>query len=339
MGDALRLPGPARDALRSGVTSLPALRALLAVVGVALAGALAAGCSSSDDCRPGTASQPTIAVLGAMPSELAPLVARATVRETRVIDGRAFHSGELGGVPVVLAMTGIGMVNAAETTRLLLEHFAVAGVVFSGVAGSPHRIADVTVPLAWSEPGGASVACDAAWLDAARRAADDGARALERCTPYPLDAPDAQLVCLPFAPAIVVSGRGESADPFGGARVECRPGGNDVFGCDPALGAQATSVRAGIAPDAGFAPHAQADEVTVDMETAAAAREAAARGVRFIAFRAVSDGAEDPLGLPGFPAQFFAYYRLAATNAAIAVTAFLEQLAATPESVADPFCA
>ena len=75
------------------------------------------------------------------------------------------------------------------------------------------------------------------------------------------------------------------------------------------------------------------------METAAAAREAAARGVRFIAFRAVSDGAEDPLGLPGFPAQFFAYYRLAATNAAIAVTAFLEQLAATPESVDDPFCA
>jgi len=59
------------------------------------------------------------------------------------------------------------------------------------------------------------------------------------------------------------------------------------------------------------------------METAAVAREAQGRGVPFIAFRAVSDGAGDPLGLPGFPTQFFAYYRLAAHNAAAATTAFV----------------
>jgi nucleoside phosphorylase len=305
-----------------------AARACLALV---LLATLGAGCSSSDDCAP----RATIAVLGAMPSELAPLLARATVRETRVIDGRAFHVGELGGVPVVLAMTGIGMVNSAETTRLLLDRFTVSGVVFSGVAGSPHRIADVTVPLSWSEPGGPSHPCDEDWIAAALRAADDGAAGLERCTPYPLDAPDAAEVCLPFAPTVVVSGRGESADPFRGARVGCEPGGNDVFGCDPALAAVAS--LGGAAASAGFAPHAQADELTVDMETAAAAREAAARGVRFIAFRAVSDGAADPLGLPGFPAQFFAYYRLAATNAAIAATAFLEELA-SPAASDDPFC-
>ena len=55
-------------------------------------------------------------------------------------------------------------------------------------------------------------------------------------------------------------------------------------------------------------------------------REAAARGVRFIAFRATSDGSGDPLDLPGFPAQFFTDYRLAAYNAAAAAIGFLEKL-------------
>ena len=55
-----------------------------------------------------------------------------------------------------------------------------------------------------------------------------------------------------------------------------------------------------------------------------AARGAAVRGLPFIAFRAVSDGEGDPLGVPGFPAQFFAYYRLAARNATAATVAFLE---------------
>ena len=60
------------------------------------------------------------------------------------------------------------------------------------------------------------------------------------------------------------------------------------------------------------------------METAAIAREATKRGVPFIAFRATSDGAGDPLMLPGFPSEFFVYYRLAAHNAAAAAIAFLE---------------
>lgn len=135
---------------------------------------------------------------------------------------------------------------------------------------------------------------------------------------------------MPFQPEIFVSGRGSSSDPFGGYPVVCRPGGGDVFGCDPTL----TAATAAFAPKSIVA---QDEELTVDMETAAMARQAAQRGLPFIAFRAVSDGAEDPLGLPGFPAQFFAYYRLAARNAASATVAFLEQLAAQVAS-GDVFC-
>lgn len=277
-----------------------------------------AGCSAGDGCEPAA----PVAVLAAMPSELTPLLDRATVDEVRVIDGRAFHLGTLGGVPVVLAMTGIGIVNATATTAQLLDAFAVRGVVFSGVAGSPHRIADVTVPLVWSlPPDGAPLPADPEWLALARAVAATDAVALEHCTPVPPDAADAELVCMPFAPAIVVGGRGESSDPYRGAPILCRPGGGDVFGCDPALASAAASD----------------DEVTVDMETAASAREAAARGLRFVAFRAVSDGTADPLGLPGFPSQFFAYYRLAAENAAIATGAFLEALSAA-EAADAPGC-
>lgn len=288
------------------------LTALLALL------AACAGCSSDAGCpsaQTGAAQDAPIAVLGAMPSELAPLLERATIDDVRVIDGRVFHAGTLGGARVIVAMTGIGLVNATATAQLLLERFAVRGVVFSGVAGSPHRIADVTVPLEWSQPGGPSLPADEGWLALARDVAERQP-VLERCTPVPPDDPAAELVCLPFAPAIVVSGRGESSDAYGGKPIVCRPGAGDVFGCDPDL------------PAAVAATAAADDEVTVDMETAAVAAEAAARGLPFLAFRAVSDGAGDPLGLPGFPSQFFAYYRLAAENAAIAATEFLGALSA-----------
>ena len=288
------------------------LTALLALL------AACAGCSSDAGCpsaQTGAAQDAPIAVLGAMPSELAPLLERATIDDVRVIDGRVFHAGTLGGARVIVAMTGIGLVNATATTQLLLERFAVRGVVFSGVAGSPHRIADVTVPLEWSQPGGPSLRADEGWLALARDVAERQP-VLEHCTPVPPDDPAAELVCLPFAPAIFVSGRGESSDAYGGKPIVCRPGAGDVFGCDPDL------------PAAVAATAAADDEVTVDMETAAVAGEAAARGLPFIAFRAVSDGAGDPLGLPGFPSRFFGYYRLAAENAAIAATEFLGALSA-----------
>jgi len=240
-----------------------------------------------------------------------------------VIAGGCSNAGHCTSQPT------LGVVGASETTQLLLDHFAVDGMVFSGVAGSPHRIADVTVPLSWSEPGGPSFPADPAWLDLARQAAASNV-VFERCTHVPPADPTSALVCMPFAPAIFVSGRGQS-DDGGSPRVACRPGGDDIFGCDPAIPASAQSTQVA-APSASAANAAADEEVTVDMETAAVAGEAAARGLPFIAFRAVSDGAEDPLGLPGFPTEFFAYYRLAATNAAIATEAFLEQLSAANDS-------
>jgi nucleoside phosphorylase len=52
---------------------------------------------------------------------------------------------------------------------------------------------------------------------------------------------------------------------------------------------------------------------------------AASAGVPFLGVRAVSDGGGDPLHLPGFPVQFFAYRQLAGNNAAALTVAILRE--------------
>jgi nucleoside phosphorylase len=271
------------------------------------------GCCAITEATCG--APPALAVFSAFPAELQPLVERATVRETLVIGDRVLRVGTLGDVPVVLGLLGIGLENAASTTRLVLDHFDVAAFVVSGVAGSPQRIGDVTVPDTWTEDDGASHPADPALTAIAREVAASGV-AFEKCTPVPPE-PPGPTVCLGYDPQIVVGGSGHSSDPFGGNPVRCTPGGGDVFGCD------VTAAMPASAAPAGGPGETNLEVETTDMETAAAAREAQARGVPFIAFRAVSDGAGDPLGLPGFPAQFFAYYRLAADNVAAATAAFV----------------
>lgn len=271
---------------------------------VCLLALLGAACGSGD----GSSAAP-VAVLAAFPAELAAVLAHAEVEETVALDDRTLRYGAIDGVPVVMAMTGIGVVNAARTTAALLDHTPVRGVVVSGVAGSPHRIADVIVPEAWTGADGAVFAVTPRWLALAQRVASGAPPSLARCTRVP--SRNDEEVCLGFEPKVVFGGLGESGDTFGGRPFLCQPAGHPVFGCD-------------VAPVA-LTQYA-AEPIAVDMETAAIAREARRRGVPFIAFRAVSDGSEDPLDLPGFPEQFFAYYPLAARNAAAASAAFVAAL-------------
>lgn len=281
-------------------------------------------CGACGDGDDGSAP-PRVGVLSAVPAELAALVERASIDETMMVEDRVFRVGTLGGASVVLGMTGVGLVNAAMTTRLLLDHFDVAGVVVSGVAGSSERIGDVTVPATWALSDGTTFAADTEWLELAKGIAAPGTVALERCTLL-VSMPSHEPVCMPFEPALVVGGIGRSSDPFHGQPFPCRPGSNDIYGCD--ITPEATSGAARHPRDAIEGALMVEPEVatTDDMETAAIAQEATAVGVPFIAFRAVSDGAGDPLHLTGFFAQFSAYYRFAAHNAAAATAAFLERL-------------
>jgi nucleoside phosphorylase len=279
-------------------------------------------CGAEDSSRP----LRRFAVLSAFPAELAPLIEQATVDGTAVLEGRVFRLGMLGQVPVVLGLTGIGLVNAAVTTRAVLEKFEVTGVVVSGVAGSPLRIGDVAVPEVWTLLDDTPYAAHQRWLETVNEIAGSGKVLLEHCTLVPF-APAQDAVCLPHDPDIVVGGVGQSSDPFFHTRFPCLPKGGDVFGCDFASEGTASGAAEERYTMRVFSRLDPETPTATDMETAAIAREAAVRGVPFIAFRAVSDGAGDPLGLPGFPAQFFVYYRLAARNAAAVTVAFLERVA------------
>jgi adenosylhomocysteine nucleosidase len=298
-------PFPAQRA--RGAVAVHALMFGLAVPCLAVAAAPPhALCETA--ARAGSAG-PRVAILSAFPAEIAPLVRATTIEETVEVVGRRYHLGRLEGVRVVLGLTGIGLVNAERATAALLADFDVAGIIMSGVAGSPYRIGDVVIARRFTERERAGVwRANRALLALARRAAVRLSAPLGRCTPVPPTVPDAPQVCMPHQPTVVVAKHGVSEDPFGGEAVPCVPGGGEIFGCEFLTASQMR------APD------------TVDMETAVVARLAASARVPFLALRAVSDGAGDPLGERGFPAQFADYYALAAGNAAAVAHAVLAEL-------------
>ena len=253
-----------------------------------------------------------VLVLSAFPAEVAAVLEQTTIQDRVEYNGRLIRIGDIGGVRVVVTLTEIGLLNAAATTEALLARYPIAAVVFSGVAGSFYQIADVTVASSFEETAtGGVFDANPVLLALARRAARDVD--LERCTVPPNRT---QMVCFPKKPRMRVGGVGQSADPFGSSPAVCDPGGGPVFGCD------ATEPT-----PAATRPGKSDEPVAEDMETAAVARVATAHGVPWVGLRGVSDGAGDPLGLPGFPAQFFAYYPISAHNAAVGAAALLGRLA------------
>lgn len=81
-----------------------------------------------------SASQIT-AILGAFSDEVALIESQLSDKREQKIQGISFITGKLNGRNVVVASSGIGKVNAAITTTLLLEHFKPAEVIFTGIAG------------------------------------------------------------------------------------------------------------------------------------------------------------------------------------------------------------
>ena len=93
-------------------------------------------CSSCSSVLLKEDSQPITAILGAFNKEVMMLEEQLTDKQQQTIEGMRFVTGRLHGKSVVVAWTGIGKVNAAMTTTLLIEHFRPGEVIFSGIAGS-----------------------------------------------------------------------------------------------------------------------------------------------------------------------------------------------------------
>jgi len=77
-----------------------------------------------------------IAIVGAFPEETEWIKDQTLNRHTIKKAGCDFTLGNLEEKHVAIVETGVGKVNAAMTTTLLLEHFKPKYVIFTGVAGS-----------------------------------------------------------------------------------------------------------------------------------------------------------------------------------------------------------
>ncbi|RAK17346.1 adenosylhomocysteine nucleosidase [Anoxybacillus vitaminiphilus] len=76
-----------------------------------------------------------IAIIGAMEEEVTILREQIANREDTVIANSEFYTGTINDVDVVLLKSGIGKVNAAMSTAILLERFKPDYVINTGSAG------------------------------------------------------------------------------------------------------------------------------------------------------------------------------------------------------------
>ena len=124
--------------------------ALIATLGVAGSGA-AFGQAPVPDGPP-----TMIAVLSSFPEELAAIEKIMVPDETKLrvtrFNGVEFKAAEIGGRNYLFLLTGMSLVNAAMNTQLALDHFPIAAVFFTGIAGGvdpQYSPGDVVVPARW----------------------------------------------------------------------------------------------------------------------------------------------------------------------------------------------
>ena len=80
-------------------------------------------------------SETPIAIVAAMPEEIAPLVRRTHGTRRFGVAGRSGFRGTLGDRPVLFLVTGDGPALAREGVCALLDRFEVSAILGMGVAG------------------------------------------------------------------------------------------------------------------------------------------------------------------------------------------------------------
>lgn len=77
-----------------------------------------------------------IGIIGAMDEEIKLLKENIEIKEAVVKATITFYVGLFEGKEVVICKSGVGKVNAAITTQLLVDQFSVSHIIFTGVAGA-----------------------------------------------------------------------------------------------------------------------------------------------------------------------------------------------------------
>ncbi len=244
-------------------------------------------------------------ILGAFADETDLLLAQVQQKKEVVIRQVHFTQGILKGRPVVIAQSGIGKVNAAITTTLMLEHFQPSEILFTGIAGA--------VDPALS-PGDLVIGTRVAYHDYGsllpdsmqRRATRNPVTMQENPLYFPCDARLLQLAdrAGKTIPLEKVSGRSGNLSPRIVAGIIVT---GDVF----VSSAAATQKL-----------YSQMNAEATEMEGAAVGQVCWQQQVPFIVIRSMSDNAGN-----NAYSDVKAFYRTAAHNSAALVMAITELLA------------
>jgi len=239
----------------------------------------------------------TIAIIGAFETEVELLRNKIENKKESIIEGIHFYEGILNGKQIVLIRAGIGKVNAAIATSLLLEHFHPKAILFSGIAGAMNPALS---------PGDIVVAKQIAYHDYGRLSAN-GLEKWGTLNPYnftknPIYFPcDSQLVLTAVAASkktILKNIDAHTPQIFFGTIVT-----GDVFLADSKKNKE---LREEYNADA------------TEMEGAAVAQVCYQQKVPFLIIRSLSDSANDSATL-----DFVKYGQMAAENSAALVLTIL----------------
>ena len=85
-----------------------------------------------------------IGLLVAMHKEAQDIVAGLSNVITEEYKGKTFTLGKIGDKEVILALAGIGKVNAAYTTTIMIERYSVDCVINTGIAGGVGKLKPLT---------------------------------------------------------------------------------------------------------------------------------------------------------------------------------------------------
>ncbi|MCR4718122.1 MAG: 5'-methylthioadenosine/adenosylhomocysteine nucleosidase [Firmicutes bacterium] len=89
-----------------------------------------------------------IGIIGAMDSEIEYLVAQLEEKTVTKFCGYSFYSGGLYDIQVIILKCGVGKVNAARGTQLLIDRFSPNAILNTGIAGAVEpglRVGDAVI--------------------------------------------------------------------------------------------------------------------------------------------------------------------------------------------------
>ncbi|MGW6148044.1 5'-methylthioadenosine/adenosylhomocysteine nucleosidase [Bacillus mycoides] len=89
-----------------------------------------------------------IGIIGAMQIEIDLLLEKLHIDEEQTIAGMPFYKGNFMDTEVIITRCGVGKVNAAACTQILISKFDVDSIINTGVAGGIHsdvKVGDLVI--------------------------------------------------------------------------------------------------------------------------------------------------------------------------------------------------